>query len=516
MDNNFYITTTLPYVNADPHIGFALEIVQADVLARYHQLKAETIFFNTGTDEHGQKIYQKALDENKDPQAYCDEYAAKFDKLKSALNLSYNAFIRTTDPHHIKAAQHFWQLCEASGDIYKKLYKVKYCVGCELEKTDSELVDGRCPLHPTKELELREEENYFFRFSKYQQPLLDLYKKHPDFVVPSWRLTEIESFVCRGLQDFSISRLKSKMPWGIPVLNDPDHVMYVWFDALINYISTLGWPDNGEMFEKFWGTKDQPNALQVAGKDNLRQQSAMWQAMLLSAQLPTSRQILIHGFITSGGQKMSKSLGNVVDPFALVEKYGTDALRYYLLKEINPFEDGDFTEKRFIEVYNSDLANGLGNLVQRTLTLVSKFCNSQVPEISLDIQSRVTEQDVEFWKNYDENMYNFQFHEVLMTVQEFISKVDKFINDQKPWELAKQNDQKKIDEVIYEALEHIHQIAWMIYPFLPGTAAEIAKRLQLDSLVVEHPIFEDSWKPLPFGNKISVEQPLFPRIKTDQ
>jgi len=508
----FYITTTLPYVNADPHIGFALEIVQADVIARYHRLKGSQVFFNTGTDEHGQKIYQKALEENKDPQTYCNEYAAKFDKLKSALNLSYNAFIRTTDPHHIKAAQHFWKLCEKNGDIYKKLYRVKYCIGCELEKTDSELISGKCPLHPNKELETREEENYFFRFSKYQQPLLDLYKKHPDFVVPSWRLEEIRSFVSRGLQDFSISRIKTKMPWGIPVPNDPDHVMYVWFDALINYISTLGWPQDTDSFEKYWGTLDTPNALQVAGKDNLRQQSAMWQAMLLSAGLPTSRQILIHGFVTSGGQKMSKSLGNVVDPFALAEEFGTDALRYYLLKELNPFEDGDFTQKRFIEVYNSDLANGIGNLVQRTLTLASKFCNNQVPAIDPDLQKKITEKDVEFWKNYDDNMHNFQFHEILMTVQEYVSCVDKFINDQKPWELAKLNEQRKLDEIIYEALEQIHQIAWMIYPFLPSTAVEIAKRLQLDAILIDNPQFEDYWTPLSFGNQIQVKTPLFPRI----
>jgi len=509
----FYLTTTLPYVNADPHIGFALEIVQADVIARYHQLMGDLVFFNTGTDEHGQKIYQKALEENKDPQIYCDEYAAKFDKLKSALNLSYNAFIRTTDQNHIKATQHFWTLCQQNDDIYKKIYKVKYCIGCELEKTDSELVNGHCPLHPNKELELREEENYFFKFSKYQSYLLDLYKNNLEFVIPSWRLTEIRSFVKNGLQDFSISRLKAKMPWGIPVPNDPNHVMYVWFDALINYISTLGWPQNKERFTKFWGTKGNPNALQVAGKDNLRQQSAMWQAMLASAGLPSTRQILIHGFITSGGQKMSKSLGNVVDPFAMVEKYGSDAVRYYLLKEINPFEDGDFTEKRFIEIYNSDLANGLGNLVQRGLTLASKFCNGKIPAINQEKQVNISKQDVVYWKKYDKKLRSYQFHEALMIVQEYITKVDKFINDQKPWEIAnKPEKQKGLEEVIYELLEHIHQITWMIYPFLPTTAIEIAKRLNINSLLVEKPLIKDSWHPLPFHNKVVVNNPLFPRI----
>ena len=240
---NFYLTTTLPYVNAPPHIGFALEITRADILARYHRLLEEEVFFNTGTDEHGLKIYRAAQKEGKEPQKYVDEYAAKFDNLRQALNLSYDNFIRTTDPHHVQAAQEFWKLCEKNGDILKKIYAVKYCVGCELEKTDSELVDGRCTLHPSLEIEIINEENYFFKFSNYQGKLLDFYKEQPDFVVPEGRFNEIRKFVEGGLEDFSISRLKEKMPWGIPVPGDDEHVMYVWFDALINYISAIGWPD---------------------------------------------------------------------------------------------------------------------------------------------------------------------------------------------------------------------------------------------------------------------------------
>ncbi|MEK7452441.1 MAG: methionine--tRNA ligase, partial [Patescibacteria group bacterium] len=241
---NSYLTTTLPYVNAKPHIGFALEIVQADMIARFNRSLGDTVVFNTGTDEHGQKIYEKAIEEGKDPQAYTDEYATKFDDLKLALNLSYSHFIRTTNQDHMDAAQEFWKRCEASGDIYKKTYHVKYCVGCELEKTDSELVQEKCPVHPNLELEFIDEENYFFRFSKYQQPLLDLYTSRPDFVMPSYRLHEIKNFVESGLTDFSISRLKEKMPWGVAVPGDDSHVMYVWFDALVNYISTLDWPSH--------------------------------------------------------------------------------------------------------------------------------------------------------------------------------------------------------------------------------------------------------------------------------
>ncbi len=310
----FYLTTTLPYVNARPHIGFALEIIAADVICRFHRdILAEEVTFNTGTDEHGQKIYQQAIESGQSPQAYVDEYAAKFDSLKQLLNLSYDRFIRTTNPAHKQAAQEFWRRCATNcdengqPDIYKKLYRIKYCVGCELEKTDSELESGRCPLHPNRDLDVREEENYFFRFSRYQRQLLDLYRRSLDsadsaltaFVQPDSKLKEITSFVEGGLQDFSVSRLKSKMPWGVSVPGDDDHVMYVWFDALINYISTIGWPDDLPTFERFWP------GVQIAGKDNLRQQAAMWQAMLCSAGLPNSRKILINGFISVDGQRYS-------------------------------------------------------------------------------------------------------------------------------------------------------------------------------------------------------------------
>jgi methionyl-tRNA synthetase len=354
-------------VNADPHVGFAMEIIRADVIARYKKLLGYEVFFNTGTDEHGQKVYTKAIEAQKDPQGYVDEWAQKFKNLIPLLGISEDIhFIRTTDEHHKKPAQEFWRKCEKAGDIYKKNYKIKYCVGCELEKTESELENNKCTIHPHLELEIREEENYFFRWSKYQKPLLELYEKNPHLVTPDFRFNEIKAFVERGLEDFSISRLKSKMPWGIPVPGDSNHVMYVWFDALVNYISTLGWPDNKANFEKFWvnGTP-----VQYAGKDNLRQQSAMWQAMLLSAGLPPTSTIVINGFINSGGQKMSKSLGNVISPYDVVNEYGTDALRYYVCRELSAFEDSDMTMEKFKESYNANLANGLGNLVSRIMKM---------------------------------------------------------------------------------------------------------------------------------------------------
>lgn len=498
MNKNYYLTTTLPYVNAEPHIGFALEIVQADVLARYHRLLGEKVIFNTGTDEHGLKIYRKALENNQTPQAYCDEYAAKFDALKQALNLSYTNFIRTTDEHHVAAAQEFWLRCEKNGDIYKKNYQVKYCVGCELEKTDSELVDEKCPIHPNLNIELINEENYFFRFSKYEKPLLELYENNPQFVVPSNRLTEIKNFVKNGLQDFSISRLKNKMPWGVPVPNDPDQVMYVWFDALVNYISTLGWPQTGD-YNAFWP------GYQVAGKDNLRQQSAMWQAMLLSANLPTSAQIFIHGFITSGGQKMSKSLGNVVEPFSLINKYGTDAVRYFLLGALPSYDDGDFTIEKFESFYTAHLANGLGNLTSRVLTMIEKYCDNKIPQINSEADTTT----LELWKNnYHSNFEKYQFESIVENVSKVISSIDKEISDLKPWSMAKEG--QNIMPLLYKWSESLRHIAIALLPIIPNTAEKILTQLGQE---VPTEFGENiKWGNLKPGTKINKGEILFPRL----
>lgn len=456
----FYITTTLPYVNADPHIGFALEIIQADVLARYYRSKGCEVFFNTGVDEHGLKIFRMAQESNIGPQEYCDIYAKKFDDLKQALSLSCDNFIRTTDKHHEKAAQEFWKLCEKNGDIYKKNYKAKYCVGCEMEKTDSELADGKCPFHPNLELEEIEEENYFFKYSKYQKPLLELYEKNPEFVIPKSRLNEIKEFTKRGLEDFSVSRLKEKMPWGVPVPGDKNHVMYVWFDALVNYISCLGWPEDKKKFKDFWP------GVQVAGKDNLRHQSSMWQAMLMSAGLPNSKQVFIHGFMTTNGQKMSKSLGNVINPFYLVKKYGTDAVRYYLLREISPTEDGDFTYEKFETRYNSDLAGGIGNLVARVLGIAGKIeTNESEPT------KKTNKKIKEIKKSYISAIERFRFNEALAIVWELISYCDKYINDEKLWEIKK-------PEVINDLFYTLDEISNLLLPFLPETAEKIKEAVK--------------------------------------
>jgi methionyl-tRNA synthetase len=501
MKDNFYITTTLPYVNADPHIGFAREVLQADVLARYRRLIGDEVFFNTGTDEHGLKIYRKAQELGKDTQDYCDEKAKNFLKLKECLNLNFDKFIRTTDETHKRAVKKFWKKSLENGDIYKKIYKIKYCVGCELEKTESELEGGKCPLHPNLDLELIEEENYFFKFSKYQKDLMELYKKNQEFVLPEKRMNEIKKFVESGLEDFSISRLKKKMPWGIEVPDDPDHVMYVWFDALVNYISTIGWPEEMEKFNKWWP------AVQLCGKDNLRQQSAMWQAMLMSAGISASRQIFVNGFINVGGQKMSKSLGNVISPFEMVEKFGIDGTRYLLLNSGVFGEDTDLSWEILKEKYNADLANGIGNLVARTLAMCEKYFEGRAPKKAEDINNFETR-----WKKYEATIEKLEFHETLGEILDLISSCDKYINEVEPWKLLK-TDTERLEEVIYILLETIRHIAWMIAPFIPETSDKIFEQLGMD--VKKEKSFEEikKWGGLAAGTKIKRGAGLFPRIE---
>ncbi len=469
----YSITTTLPYVNADPHIGFALEIVQADMLARYHAAFGDTVIFNTGTDEHGQKILRQATEAGVDPKTYCDGYAVKFDGLKAALNLTYNHFIRTTDDHHVAAAQEFWRRCDAAGDIYKKSYSVKYCVGCELEKTDSELVDGRCPLHPNRDLELIEEENYFFKWSKYQDTLLKLYAERPDFVMPESRLNEIKSFVEAGLHDFSISRLASKMPWGIPVPGDDSQVMYVWFDALVNYISTLGWPNVDGEFKAWPG-------VQVAGRDNLRQQSAMWQAMLMSAKIAPSKQIFIHGFITAEGQKMSKSLGNVINPYDLVAEFGTDAVRFYLLGGLPAWQDGDFSRHEFLSTYNARLANGLGNLVSRVAAMAGKSFSDGLDRVVFDSAAVTAELKLAI-EQYD-------FKRYIETVFTVVDQANLKIENESPFRLVK-TDVAGAKKSLSELAGMIRFVADALLPVIPAAAEEIARRYKDDIIVVAEPLF---------------------------
>ncbi|MBI2096192.1 MAG: methionine--tRNA ligase [Candidatus Taylorbacteria bacterium] len=457
-NSRVYITTTLPYVNAEPHLGFALELVQADTLARSWRLSGKEVFLNTGTDEHGLKIYLKSAEEGRSPQKLSDDYSAKFKALIPLLHISPDIhFVRTTEARHLSAAREFWRRCQQSGDIYKKEYEGKYCVGCELEKTDSELALGRCPIHPTLEIEIIKEENYFFRFSKYQKKLTELYEAKKDFVVPDSRFNEIKAFVERGIKDFSVSRPKEKVRWGVEVPGDSGHNMYVWFDALVSYLTALGWPE-GEEFERFWP------AIQFAGKDNLRQQSAMWQAMLMSAGLPPSKQIFIHGFILSAGQKMSKTAGNVLRPEEVVERFGAEAVRYYLLRHVHPFEDSDVTTEKIKEAYNANLANGLGNLTARILQMSSAYLE-KVPEISKD-----------FGSASDKGILNligdYKFNQAMDALWRRMKDLDTFIQEGKTFEIVKKNKIRGEKQLVY-LLTNLYEIAVLLEPFMPETSQKI-------------------------------------------
>jgi len=503
---SFYITTTIPYVNADPHIGFALELVQADAIARYQRLLGKDVFFSTGTDEYGQKIWEASQKENKTVQDYVDYYAQKFLSLKEILNVSTDNFIRTTSEGHIKASQEFWTLCKNKGDIYKKKYHGLYCVGCEKFITDKDLMNGNCFLHPTRKPEMVEEENYFFRLSNYRKQLLE-YLSEEKSIFPDWRRREAINFVQDGMDDFSVSRSKKRLSWGIPIPEDGTQVMYVWFGAFVNYISTLGWPetspqpsptppalplsgetsrfppDKGEhkgvkgegenLFEKFWVDGE---TMQMAGKDMVKFQSVMWQGMLMSAGLPTTDSISYHGFITGeGGIKMSKSIGNVINPSEIVKEYGTDALRYFLLREISTFEDSPFTMERFKDAYNAGLANGLGNLASRILTLSEKYLE-KCPEIPNGLT-----------KDFLEIMSTHDIKKAVDFIWNKISELDAHIQETEPFKVVKV-DKEKGKELISDMVLRLYAIARMLNPIMPETNITL-KKLIRENKKPEKPLF---------------------------
>lgn len=459
----FYITTTLPYVNAEPHLGHALEFVRADVIARYKKSLGLDVYFNTGTDEHGTKIQEGAKNEAISEQDYVDKNATRFRELFPKLGITDEIHhIRTTDEKHIVAAKEMWKRCYDNGYIYKKAYQTKYCVGCELTKTDSELENGKCPLHLTREIELIDEENYFFKFSAFQKPLLDFYNSHPDFVIPDFRFNEIKSFVERGLEDFSISRLKSKMSWGVPVPGDDEHVMYVWFDALTSYISTLGWPDeNGDFM--YW---KEGEPVQYCGKDNLRQQSAMWQAMLMASGLPNTCHIVIDGFITApDGSKMSKSSGNVISPldildaFKDVTEYPEDVLRFVLLHDISSFEDGGMSLETIKTSYTAHLQNGIGNLTNR----IMKLAVSNLEGVHVDLTESVYS---------DKNFNTFDSMKAIHAVMKEVQDLDQHIQKTEPFKVIKV-DVETGKVLIRENVEQLFIIASHLKVFLPRTSLKI-------------------------------------------
>lgn len=482
--HKFYLTTAIDYVNDKPHLGHALEKIQADALARYARLvySPDNVFFLTGTDEHGVKIARAAEAAGKEPQKFADEVSEKFKALKEELNLSWNAFIRTSDSErHLPGVKKLWAAIEASGDIYKKAYRGLYCVGHEAFVTEKDLANGKCRDHQ-KEPETIEEENYFFRLSNYTKPIEQKIRSGEFQILPDSRKNEILSLLSEGLEDVSFSRPRKDLKCGFEVPGDPNQTIYVWADALTNYVSAIGY-GRGEDYKNWW---DNAERAHLIGKDILRFHSAIWPAMLMSAGMPLPNKLFVHGFITVNGQKMSKTVGNVVDPILIAQKYGRDVLRYYLLKEVPSGEDGDFSEEKLVALYNGDLANGLGNFAARVTALAEGM------ELSPELPSYGEENEVlsRAEKAISKKMDTFRIHEAVMALWELIRFGDAYLNEKAPW--------KKEDALVIAALLKIlKKVIFYLRVFMPETADKIEKCFYSE------------------GGKVKVKKVgiLFPRLK---
>ncbi|MEW5860491.1 MAG: methionine--tRNA ligase [Cyanobacteriota bacterium] len=518
----FAVTTPLYYVNDLPHIGSAYTTMAADTVARFERLRGKSVLLITGTDEHGQKIQRTAESKGVEPQTHCDLVASGFEALWHKLNIHYDRFSRTTSPRHAAIVNEFFGRVWERGDIYLGQQKGWYCVSCEEFKEERDLLEGhRCSIHPNKEAEWRDEKNYFFRLSRYQNQLEALYRDRPDFIQPESRRNEVLNFVTQGLQDFSISRVN--VDWGFPVPVDPGHTIYVWFDALLGYVTALLDPDSEPTLEnalkKWW-----PIDLHLIGKDILRFHAVYWPAMLMSAGFPMPKQVFGHGFLTKDGQKMGKSLGNTLDPVELVNRYGADAIRYYFLKEIEFGKDGDFNETRFIDIVNADLANDLGNLLNRTLGMAAKYCQGRVPDINRSeilgdnplaaIGSNLSERVARAYES-------LAFSEACKEIFTLVRASNKFIDEQAPWSLYKQGKQEGVEQVLYTVLESVRLAAYLLSPIIPSISTKIYQQLGFLMDFNEKSSMQDSktyeiysaWGSLPAHQILGQPKPVFARLE---
>lgn len=522
--HSYYLTTPIYYVNAAPHLGTAYTTIAADVLARYHRLLGDDVYFLTGLDEHGQKIAQTAEKNGRSPQEWVDSIAPAFLDTWEILNISNDDFIRTTELRHERGAQAFLQVLKDNGDLYQGHYEGWYCIPEEKFWSEDQLVDGKCP-DCARDVQLVREDNWFFRLSAYQDRLLDHYEKHPEFVRPETRRNEVVSFVKSGLKDLSISR--TAFSWGIPLPFDPDHVMYVWFDALLNYITAIGYgdPEQAERFARRW-----PAQLHFVGKDIIRFHCVIWPAMLMAAGLPLPEGVFAHGFLLTKGEKMSKSLGNAMAPAELVARFGVDAYRYYFLRDVQFGTDGSISVESMVQRYNGDLANDWGNLVSRLFNMVGKYCDGLVPQPEAEGEAaddadtadagqmaddaEMRELAAGLFRRYDACMRELDYAGALEATWDLVKRTNRYIEDSAPWNLAKSPEtEARLRTVLYTALEAVRIVALFTTPVMPVTSASVFERLGLgDPLAVTDLEAASVWGGLPVGNPVVKGEALFQRI----
>lgn len=506
----YYLTTAIDYVNNRPHLGTAYEKIAADIIARYHRLIGDDVRLVMGNDEHSQNVFKRAKEQGLDPLAYCNRMEGEFREVWKRLDIAFDDFIRTTEPRHKAAVQAMVQRSFDTGDIYEGVYEGWYCVSCEEFKPEKSLVDGLCPVHRTQPDWIKEK-NYFFKLSKYRDALLAHYAAHPEFVEPASRRNEMLSLLNSGLEDISVSR--AGQAWGIPLPFDPSNVVYVWYDALINYAAAVGYGSDVAMFAKWWQQTDQPsrNVMHLVGKDITRFHCVVWPAMLMSIGAPLPTQIFGHGFVTFKGEKMSKSLGTVVDPLEAAARLGPDPLRLYLAKEIVFGGDGDFSWDRFEEKYNADLANNLGNLVSRVTSMVHRYRNGvlQVSSVAPDLEARA----IECVAVYRHEMDGLHLEAALATVFQFADVVNEYIASKQPWTLAKHAQDAALDAVLWNATEALRIIALLLSPVMPSSSAEILRRVGVNETNVMVPSMAETVFAISGTRTVLQREALWPRLE---